>query len=126
MAGNGKSPEEWEAGEHIDALKGVHAGVRESAVNVCAAHGPIFEALLPAVIWIIRHMDLREKAEKAERSSGQEARQRVDVRRTGPIDWKQPLWRIVLVLMAEKSPLATALVFTVYVAARAFKVDLLP
>ena len=56
------SPETWEAEEHIENCKtALRCHVEVDAKDLCPSHGPIFRALLPATIWIIRHMAMAEK-----------------------------------------------------------------
>lgn len=57
----GKSPEDWEAAEHINNLKkSLDAGAKN---GVCAFHGDQTRAN----IWMIRHMDIQEKNGKGKK-----------------------------------------------------------
>jgi hypothetical protein len=63
MSREGKSPEDWEASDHIDALKAQlrRLAKPEDLDDVCPQHVGLFNAILPAQIWQIRHMDRQEK-----------------------------------------------------------------
>lgn len=95
-----RSPEEWEAAEHITNLK---AGL--NVAGVCPAHGQLTMAL----IWMIRRIDLAGKR-------GELAEHRADMVEAGG-GWKE-----ILLAMIRSSPLggvAGAVCFGLWVYAKA-------
>ena len=57
-----RSPEQWEASEHIANLRKQYEHVLlNQSSDVCPEHNTLMLTMLPALIWIIRHTDREER-----------------------------------------------------------------
>ena len=79
---NNQSPEDWEASDHIDNLKAQwHRLQKPEALSaVCTEHVAMFNAILPAQIWQIRHADRVEKQGGRDGRDGHDGRDGLNVK----------------------------------------------
>ena len=91
-----RTPEEWEAGDHISNMKRAleqHVDV----AGVCPAHGPVFHSILPALIWVVRRIDIQgDRNVKVDKQDKANRKETVAVQlRDGDPNWLKALYIVM-------------------------------